>query len=143
MSGVNHLAGGVVFTGIYLSLADINIFSSVHFLFFTALFSLLPDIDHSSSIIGKPLYPLSNYLDRKFGHRTITHSLICYISLIFIVRILELIFTGKPEGTVTHIFIWAYASHLILDMLDGKRNSAFLSVQKKSMRHSGQSKIQV
>ena len=115
MSGVNHVAGGVVFTGIYLSMADINIFSSAAFLFFTAFFSLLPDIDHTSSILGKPFYPISRYLDLKFGHRTITHSLICYIVLIVIVKIFELIITGG--NVITNIFIWAYASHLILDML--------------------------
>jgi hypothetical protein len=38
MSWVNHVAGGVVFTGIYLSMADVNIFSSAAFLFFTAFF---------------------------------------------------------------------------------------------------------
>ena len=115
MSGVNHVAGGVVFTGIYLSMADVNIFSSAAFLFFTAFFSLLPDIDHTSSIIGKPFYPISRYLDLKFGHRTITHSLICYAVLIVVVKMFELIITGG--NVITHIFIWAYASHLILDML--------------------------
>ena len=115
MSGINHVAGGVVFTGIYLSMADVNIFSSAAFLFFTAFFSLLPDIDHTSSIIGKPFYPISRYLDLKFGHRTITHSLICYAVLIVVVKMFELIITGG--NVITHIFIWAYASHLILDML--------------------------
>ena len=128
MSGVNHVAGGVVFTGIYLSLGNINIFSSPSFLFFTAFFALLPDIDHTSSIIGKPFYPISKYLDRKFGHRTITHSLIVYIALIMVVKIFELIITGG--NTITHIFIWAYASHLILDMLTVKGIPLFYPFKK-------------
>jgi len=33
---------------------------------------LLPDIDHTKSIIGKPFYSISVYLDRKFGHQTIS-----------------------------------------------------------------------
>ena len=101
---------------------------------------MLPDIDHSSSIIGKPLYRLSNYLDRKFGHRTVTHSLICYISLIFIVRILELIFTGNPGATITHIFIWDYASHLILDMLTIKGIPLFYPFKKNPCVISGNPK---
>jgi hypothetical protein len=38
MSGINHLAGGVVFTGIYLSLADINIFHPWIFYFLLLYF---------------------------------------------------------------------------------------------------------
>ena len=128
MSGVNHVAGGVVFTGIYLSMANINIFSSPYFLFFTAFFALLPDIDHTSSILGKPFYPLSRYLDLKFGHRTITHSLICYICLIGLVKTIETI--TNRGNTITHIFIWAYASHLILDMLTIKGIPLFYPFKK-------------
>ena len=42
-------------------------------------------------------------------------SLICYVGLMIVVKIFELIITGG--NVITHIFIWAYASHLILDML--------------------------
>lgn len=115
MSGTNHIAGGIVFTGIYLSMWDKNIFSQSHFLFFTAFFSLLPDIDHTKSIIGKPFYPISVYLDRKFGHRTITHSLICYVLLIIFITAIERIFLTTND--ISQIFIWSYGSHLILDML--------------------------
>jgi inner membrane protein len=89
MGGPNHVAGGVVFTGIYLSMFDVNIYSQPHFLFFTAFFSLLPDIDHTKSLIGKPFFPLARYLDRKSGHRTITHSLLCYFLLALVIGIIE------------------------------------------------------
>src|SRR5690606_26210527 len=81
MSGPNHIVGGVVFTGLYLSMWDKNIYGQPHFLFFTAFFAVLPDIDHTRSLIGKTFYPVAKFLDRKFGHRTITHSLLCYIAL--------------------------------------------------------------
>lgn len=115
MSGPNHVVGGVVFTGIYLSMWDKNIYGSPHFLFFTAFFSLLPDIDHTRSIIGKPFYPIALYLDRKFGHRTITHSLLCYIVVGITVGMIERIWLN--DTTITKIYYWAYGSHLIFDML--------------------------
>ena len=44
--------------------------------FLTALASLLPDLDISSSGIGLRLRPISVRLERKFGHRTFTHSFV-------------------------------------------------------------------
>lgn len=115
MSGSNHIVGGVVFTGIYLSMWDLNIFSQPAFLFFTAFFSVLPDIDHTKAPIGKMFYPLAKYLDRNYGHRTITHSLLCYFVLFLCVGMIEKIVSGK--STITAIFIWSYGSHLIADMI--------------------------
>lgn len=39
-----------------------------------ALGSLLPDVDTPSSRAGFCVYPLALWLEKKFGHRTITHS---------------------------------------------------------------------
>lgn len=115
MSGPNHVAGGFILTGIYLSMWDVNIYAQPHFIFFTAFFSLLPDIDHTKSIIGKPFYPIAKYLDKKFGHRTITHSLLCYFMLALVIGMIEA--TWFSSRIVTTIYLWSYASHLILDML--------------------------
>lgn len=115
MSGANHIVGGTVFTGIYLSMWDTNVFSQPLFLFFTAFFAVLPDIDHTKSPIGTLFYPIAKYLDKKHGHRTITHSLICYVLLIILVGSIERIISDKR--IITSIFIWSYGSHLILDMI--------------------------
>lgn len=42
--------------------------------FLAAFFSLMPDIDLPTSKVGRPLFWISSYLERHFGHRTITHS---------------------------------------------------------------------
>lgn len=115
MSGSNHIVGGVVFTGIYLSMWDLNIFSQPAFLFFTAFFAVLADIDHTKSPIGKMFYPVAKYLDRNYGHRTITHSLLCYFILILLTGIIENIISSK--SIITAIAIWSYGSHLIFDMV--------------------------
>lgn len=39
-------------------------------------FSWMPDIDLPTSRVGRPLYWISAPLERRFGHRTITHSVI-------------------------------------------------------------------
>ncbi len=67
MSGSNHIAGGIVFTGVFLSMYDINIFSSPTFIFFTGFFSLLADADHTKSFIGKIIYPVAKFIYRKYG----------------------------------------------------------------------------
>ena len=115
MSGTNHVTGGTVFTALFVSFWDINIFTDVWLLFFAAFFSLLPDIDHTRAPIGKAFYPLAKYLDRKFGHRTITHSLLCYIGLYATIRLIEVI--ANTSHNASFIFVFAYASHLIYDMM--------------------------
>jgi inner membrane protein len=39
-----------------------------------ALASQLPDVDTSTSFVGRILFPLSHWLERRFPHRTVTHS---------------------------------------------------------------------
>ena len=38
--------------------------------------SQLPDIDTTTSIIGQILYPISTWIEDRFPHRSITHSLL-------------------------------------------------------------------
>ncbi|WP_460170292.1 metal-dependent hydrolase, partial [Thermus sp. FJN-A] len=37
--------------------------------------AVMPDVDTTTSGPGKFLRPLSTFLERRFGHRTLTHSL--------------------------------------------------------------------
>ena len=43
----------------------------------TAIGSLLPDIDHPNSYIGKRSFGLATLLNKAFGHRGFTHSFVC------------------------------------------------------------------
>ena len=121
MTSANHIAGGIAITGISLSFWDINIFSNPWYLGATVFASLLPDIDHTKSIIGKMFYPIARYIDRKFGHRTITHSLTFYIPVLMIVSFFELNFLNpylaKTGIVYTLIFGFGMFSHFILDMV--------------------------
>lgn len=121
MNSPNHIIGGVAITGISLSFWDINIFSNSFYLGTCIFASLLPDIDHTKSIIGKVFFPLAKFLDVRFGHRTLTHSLTSLIPLTLLVLFLELNILNPYFNLVganySLIFFFAYLSHLILDML--------------------------
>lgn len=117
MSGANHVTGGLVFTGVFCSFWDVNIFSSPWFIVCTLAFSALPDIDHTKSTLGKvfSFTQLPQYIDRNFGHRTITHSLLAYSLLGVFIYILESILS--ENHIITLIYSFAYLSHLIFDMM--------------------------
>jgi inner membrane protein len=115
MTGINHVAGGTVFTALFASFFNVNIFSSPLYITATIVFSVLPDIDHTRSVAGKAVYPLALWIDKRFGHRTITHSFIFFLSLAIVVSFIESFFVQSKN--ITLIFCFAYMSHLIFDMM--------------------------
>ncbi len=66
--------------------------------------SLLPDIDHDRSIIGRIFFPISYPLNRKFGHRNITHSLLIWFPLL-ILGIKYKIAFWIAIGGLSHLFL--------------------------------------
>lgn len=74
-----------------------------------ALGSLLPDVDTPSSRAGFCVYPLALWLERKFGHRTVTHSMtgvaVCalvFSPLLFFVH-LHVLFIALVCGFCLHL----------------------------------------
>ncbi|MDZ7936133.1 MAG: metal-dependent hydrolase [Emticicia sp.] len=114
MQGFNHIAGGITFTGIFASFHDVNVFEKPEYLGVTVVFALLPDIDHTRSIIGKTVYPLARWLSIKFGHRTITHSLVFYLAVLLLVRAVELLYLNTSVFSV--LAAYSLLSHNIFDM---------------------------
>ena len=51
--------------------------------------SLLPDIDHPSSYLGKRHKMVSGVTNKAFGHRGITHSLLGFILIGIIVKFIQ------------------------------------------------------
>ncbi|MBK8506131.1 MAG: metal-dependent hydrolase [Saprospiraceae bacterium] len=115
MTAPNHIVGGIATVGIFASISGINILAKPAYLVVIAIASLLPDIDHTRSLIGKLLYPIAKPINRRYGHRTITHSLIFTFFLILLLR-LVLIALNVP-GPYTTLFGAAYLSHLVFDMM--------------------------
>lgn len=75
-----------------------------------AFVSVLPDIDTAVSIIGKIFLFISRPIERRFGHRTLTHSLI----MIAIIAIVEIpIYILKQDIYICTVA--GYATHPFLD----------------------------
>lgn len=75
--------------------------------------SLLPDTDLPTSKLGRALFWLSTRLERRFGHRTLTHSL---IAVAVVTLLASPLFLVEPRwfGCV----VGGYWSHLWIDMLN-------------------------
>lgn len=115
MRAPSHIVGGFTFTGIFASICGINFLDNWVNLVVIFFASILPDIDHTKSLIGKMFPPVSKFLNRKYGHRTITHSLFLFIPLSLLSFFIQhTFFPSIPFGA---IFSFAYFSHLILDMM--------------------------
>jgi len=115
MTAPNHLTGGIVFTGLFCSFFSVNIFANPLFISITLVGSLLPDVDHTKSIIGKAFYPISKWLSVNYGHRTITHSIFFLISICILSLFLERNFSDNYSISI--ILFFSVFSHLLFDMV--------------------------
>ncbi len=130
-----------------MSLAAFGVKISLHWsiLIFAVLGALIPDIDHPKSMIGK-LFPfISNPLERKFGHRTFTHSFLGAFVFTVLLALLILLYNlslfalhlgfgiayygllfdfGHWTSDVGLVIRWiaafaiSFLSHLVLDMFN-------------------------
>ncbi|MEZ4961954.1 MAG: metal-dependent hydrolase [Saprospiraceae bacterium] len=115
MTAINHIAGGTVFTAFFASIFfGVNILASPFTMAATVIASLLPDVDHTRSMIGKSVFPLARWLNRRYGHRTLTHGLPCMAAVSLFTAFIEKVFFGHT--TYTGIVALAYFSHLVFDM---------------------------
>jgi inner membrane protein len=79
------------------------------FLSLAILFSLLPDIDETKSIIGKKTKPISTLTKSIFSHRGLFHSLLFIIPIYLTLSIFsELIALAFLIGTSSHIILDAF-----------------------------------
>ena len=114
MRNFNHVVGGLTFTSIAASFQDINIFTSPILIFATIFFSMLPDVDHTKSIIGKIFFPLAKWLNVRHGHRTITHSVFFLIGIYFAALTIEKLFFFQNLALITFL---ATFSHCFFDAM--------------------------
>jgi len=108
MRAPTHAAFGLVFvilTGTVLGLVLTPATAA-----FAIVGALLPDIDTPTSLIGRLARPLSRWLERRFGHRTITHSLLGGAAVTLPLTPLALV---SPHGPLA--FALGYLSHLLID----------------------------
>ncbi|MEA3640247.1 MAG: metal-dependent hydrolase [Lamprobacter sp.] len=68
--------------------------------------ALIPDIDSRQSYVGRLVPPLSTWIGNRFGHRTLTHSLVAQVT-VFVVAWFLLpagFFIALVAGWVSHVF---------------------------------------
>ena len=70
----------------------------------------LPDLDCRAGLVGRTVPPLSEWLERRFGHRTLTHSLLFQIALGIP------LFYLLPKGHFL-AFLAGWLSHTFADMM--------------------------
>ena len=98
--------------------------------------SLAPDVDHPESKVGRKfiLKPISIFINKVFGHRTITHSVVMSIFMTIILLSSTLLFTGISNFIYSNIIIGfcvGWFSHLLLDLLTVKGIPVFYPFIKK------------
>lgn len=70
MMNLTHTALSVTVTSIALGTADPLVLGTA------AIASQLPDVDTSKSVVGRLLFPISHFLEKRYPHRSITHSFV-------------------------------------------------------------------
>ncbi|MBX2991495.1 MAG: metal-dependent hydrolase [Bacteroidetes bacterium] len=78
--------------------------------------SLLPDVDTQASTVGKLIPFISKRIERRFGHRTLTHSVMFIVSLAIVFSPL-LILNLDLNLDLYLCFLIGYASHPFLDTM--------------------------
>ena len=133
--------------GIFLTLIFLAVFGIQWGLHWTIILvaivgAIVPDIDHPKSVIGKLFYPISSYLERRYGHRTITHSFIGWgiaslAFVVFVLFMLLILLALRSFGVGGEFGYWSlaprwiaafsisYFSHLILDMFNPRGSQMF------------------
>jgi len=78
-----------------------------------SLFALFPDIDHPQSLIGRVFPSLSKYLLRKYGHRTVTHSVLAVLIIALVLT--PTLFFSKQFYVAA---LLGYFSHIFIDLFN-------------------------
>lgn len=107
MKGKTHIAGGIASS---LAFAQFSNMDPVITVGAGIIGSLVPDICHGGSKMGKALPILSKIINLIFGHRSLTHS------LLFLVITAFLMDRFLPYDAVKNGLLIGMFSHLVLDM---------------------------
>jgi len=110
MTAPTHIAFGLLTVAGSFSFFSMPLHRNLPAVVCAIIGSVLPDIDSPNSYIGRVLPYASIPIERQWGHRTITHSLLCLLALSVMIWPL-LIFQTPCYAAV----ILGYMSHLIAD----------------------------
>lgn len=120
MLGNTHIVGGITAS---LAFAQISNDNPLVLVGAGAVGALLPDICHSGSKIGQTFPISSKIINRLFGHRSFTHS------LLFLFLVALLMDAIVPYRSLTIGILLGMASHFILDMGTKKGVKLFFPIK--------------
>ncbi len=118
MTAPTHIVGGISTMAFFALLIPIYRLNLSHLLI-GAFFSILPDIDNPRAFIGRIFYFISSPIDRKYGHRTITHSFLLLFLIGLTSHLLFYIFSRSLTAFLpfTVTIMLAYFSHIFFDSM--------------------------
>jgi len=115
MQGTTHIIGGVAVGMLCASALGLQGAAFVGAIGVATVGSLFPDIDTKTSRMGSKVKPVSVVISKAFGHRTLFHSPILYVTM----YLMGLHWLPQYKE-VLDCFIAGVVSHLFLDMLNVK-----------------------
>lgn len=118
MTGKTHASFGLLIGAYFSKDYGVSI-ETVGIVSASLLGSLIPDVCHTKSTIGRRLPLISWLVNLLFGHRTFTHSL-----LFMLLMYLVLTLFGLPDVYIIP-FVLGIASHIFLDFLTDSGVSLF------------------
>ncbi|MFE6168616.1 metal-dependent hydrolase [Viridibacillus arvi] len=107
MTGNTHILGGIT-AG--LAFAQISNYDPLVLIGSSVVGALIPDICHSGSKIGRTFRITSKIVNKIFGHRSFTHSLLFLLLMSFVMN------TYISNESITAGVLLGMVSHYILDM---------------------------
>lgn len=125
MNYKTHVIGGIT-AGLILSntIANITIETKTILLAYSVVGSLIPDLDHPNSFLGKKLKVVSKPTNTFLGHRSILHAPLVYLLLFFFLK------NYIPSILLLGLFVGIF-SHIFLDMLNKSGIPIFYPLNKK------------
>jgi inner membrane protein len=130
MEGKTHMIGGVAAATIvyhsYINDPNLELYQLIYFYMASTIGSILPDICHPKSLVGRKTKIFSRTIGQAFGHRTITHSWIFLLAAYWLSN-----FIPFTNGLLQLGLISGIVSHFILDALTPKGIQFFYPVPVK------------
>ena len=102
-----HLLYGIYMGWLISVLLDFTLLEKIIYFISMTAGLLLPDIDMPTTTYGKRIKPISEFIHRTVGHRTLTHSIFFITVLYFSCNIafgINIVTTGLMIGSVIHVF---------------------------------------
>lgn len=120
MEGNTHIVGGITACLAFAQFSNDNPFLLVGG---GIVGALLPDICHGGSTMGRMFPFVSKIINKLFGHRSFTHS------LLFLFLVAMLMDSIVPYKSITEGLLLGMVSHFVLDMATKKGIKLFFPIK--------------